>query len=115
MGHPKFNLKMLKYFLNTDNDIKRFFHTKYIESQLDYYDFFSFFLNKYGIAIGIVANIQNNTYRAYINFAPHNILNELPREINVISGVSSEEANKVLAEKLINILEMSEYDNWIGK
>lgn len=114
MGNPKFNSKMLKYFLSNDNDVTRFFHTKYIESKSDYYDFFSYFLNKYGIAISIVANIQHstNTYRAYINFAPNNILNEQSGEVSLIEEVSSDVANEVLGEKLIKMLEMSTYDDW---
>lgn len=71
-------------------------------------------MNKYGIAVGIVANIQHSTnkYRAYINFAPKNILNEKSGEINLIEDVSSDEANEVLAEKIIEMLEMSTYNDW---
>ncbi|CAI8772972.1 hypothetical protein [Chryseobacterium sp. IT-36CA2] len=112
MGNPKFNSKMLKYFFDSSNDVKRFIHSRYMEAQLDYYDFFSIFLNQYGIAIGIVANIQDNTYRAYINYAQENILNMPTGEINLIEGVSSDEANIVLAEKLINIFENTNYDDW---
>lgn len=112
MGNPKFNLEMLKYFFDINNDVKRFFHSKYMEAQLDYYDFFSTFLNQYGIAIGIVVNIQNNTHRAYINYAQDNILNMPMGEINLIEGVSSEEANIVLAEKLISIFENTTYNDW---
>lgn len=112
MGNPKFNSKMLKYFFDSNNDVKRFIHSRYIEAQLDYYDFFSTFLNQYGIAIGIVANIQDNTYGAYINYTQNNSLNISAGEINLVEGVSSDKANIVLAEKLISIFENTNYDDW---
>jgi hypothetical protein len=114
MGHPKFNNKMLKYFFEHNSDVKRWLHSKYMEAQLDYFDFFSYFLNQYGIAVGIVVNIQDNTYRSYINFAPSNMFNNPAGETSLIEGVTSDEANIVLAEKLIALIENSNYDTWIG-
>lgn len=113
MGNSKFNNKMLRYFLNLNSDVKRFIHSKYIEAELDYYDFFNLFLPKYGIAIGIIVDIQNNSYRSYINFAPNNILNESLGEINLAKSISQDEANIVLAARLISIFDNSTYEDWI--
>lgn len=114
MGDPKFNNKMLNYFFDHNTDVKRWLYSKYLEAQLDYFDFFSYFLNQYGIAIGTVFNIQNNTYRSYINFAPNNMFNKSAGEISLIEGVTSDEANIVLAENLIALIESSNYDTWRG-
>jgi len=54
------------------------------------------------------------TYHSYINFSPINIINEESGEKILVAGVSSDEAHEALANRLIEILHNSKYEDWIN-
>lgn len=61
MGNPKFNEIMSRYFFEHNTYVKSWVQSKYMEAQSDYFDFFSYFLNRYGMAIGVVLDINSST------------------------------------------------------
>lgn len=113
MSNSKFNSVMRDYFSNLDNNVKRFIHSKYINSGMDYFNFMDTFLYNYGIiSFNVVTNIDNNKYSSYIKFSDDSIFNETG-VITLALNVSSDTAEERLANKLITLIHFSNYDDWV--
>lgn len=104
---------MRNYFSSLDTDVKRFIHSKFVNSGMDYFNFLDTFLYSYGIiSFNIVTNIDNNKFNSYIKFSDDNIFAQI-NEINLATNVSLNTAEERLANKLIELIHFSTYDNWI--